>query len=115
MLAGCVPWPEEVSRRYRELGYWEGISLVEMLRRSAAQRPDKIALVDGERRCSYAELIRESERTAAGLYALGLRPLDRVIFQLGNGLEFMFAFLALMRIGAIPVMALPAHRRFEVG
>jgi 2,3-dihydroxybenzoate-AMP ligase len=115
MLAGCVPWPEEFSRRYRELGYWEGISLFEMLRRPAARAPDKMALVDGARRCSYAELIRESERLAAGLHGLGLRPLDRVIFQFGNGLEFMFAFLALLRIGAIPVMALPAHRRIEVG
>ena len=114
MLAGCVPWPEEFARRYRELGYWEGISLVEMLRRSAARSPGKTALVDGERRCSYAELMREAERTAAGLHALGLRPLDRVIFQLGNGLDFVFAFVALLRIGAIPVMALPAHRRHEV-
>jgi 2,3-dihydroxybenzoate-AMP ligase len=114
MLAGCVPWPEEVACRYRELGYWEGISLFEMLRRSAARTPDKIALVDGGRRCSYAEMIRESECLAAGLQELGLRPLDRVIFQLGNGLEFMFAFLALLRIGVIPVMALPAHRRVEV-
>jgi len=115
MLAGCVPWPEEFSRRYHQLGYWEGISLFEMLRRSAARTPDKTALVDGECRCSYAELIRESEHLAAGLHGLGLRPLDRVIFQLGNGLDFMFAFLALLRIGVIPVMALPAHRRIEVG
>ena len=115
MLTGCVPWPEEFSRRYRELGFWEGISLFEMLRRSAETTPDKIALIDGEHRCSYAGLIRESERLAAGLHGMGLRPLDRVIFQFGNGLEFVFAFLGLLRAGVIPVMALPAHRRVEVG
>ncbi len=115
MLAGCVPWPDAFARRYRERGYWAGISLFEMLRRSAARAPGKTALVDGERRCSYAELVCRSEELAAGLHQLGLRPLERVIFQFGNGLEFMLAFFALLRIGVIPVMALPAHRRAEIG
>ncbi len=115
MLSGCVPWPEEFARRYRERGYWRGISLFEMLRQSAARAPGKTALIDGERRLSYAELVGESEDLAAGLYALGLRPLERVIFQFSNGLELMVAFFALLRIGVIPVMALPAHRRSEIG
>ena len=115
MLPGCVPWPDEYARRYREQGYWRGISLFEMLRQSAARTPGKTALIDGERRLSYAELINESEDLAAGLYALGLRPLERVIFQFSNGLELMVAFLALLRVGVIPVMALPAHRRGEIG
>ena len=115
MLAGCVPWPEAFARRYRERGYWRGISLFEMLRQSAARTPGKTALIDGERRLSYAQLVSESEALAAGLHALGLRPLERVIFQFSNGLELMVAFFALLRAGVIPVMALPAHRRNEIG
>ena len=115
MLAGCVPWPEAFARRYRERGYWRGISLFEMLRQSAARTPGKTALIDGERRLSYAQLVSESEDLAAGLHALGLRPLERVIFQFSNGLELMVAFFALLRAGVIPVMALPAHRRNEIG
>jgi 2,3-dihydroxybenzoate-AMP ligase len=115
VLPGCVPWPEAFARRYRERGYWRGISLFEMLRQSAARAPGKIALIDGERRLSYAQLVSESEDLAAGLHALGLRPLDRVIFQFSNGLELMLAFFALLRAGVIPVMALPAHRREEIG
>lgn len=115
MLAGCVPWPEEFARRYRERGYWRGISLFEMLRQSAARTPGKTALIDGERRLSYAELASRSEELALGLRALGLRPLERVIFQFGNGLELVLAFFALMRSGVIPVMALPAHREGEIG
>ena len=57
MLPGCVPWPEEFARRYRERGYWRGISLFEMLRQSAARTPGKTALIDGERHLSYAELV----------------------------------------------------------
>ncbi len=115
MLPGCVPWPEAYARRYRECGYWRGISLFEMLRQSAARAPEKTALIDGERRLSYAQLVSESEHLAAGLYALGLRPLERVIFQFSNGLELMVALFALLRAGVIPVMALPAHRRSEIG
>ena len=115
MLAGCVPWPEAFARRYRELGYWQGISLFEMLRRSAARAPQKIALIDGERRLSYAELVCAAEDLASGMHALGLRPLERVIFQFANGLELMVALFALLRAGVIPIMALPAHRRSEIG
>lgn len=115
MLPGCVPWPDAFARRYRERGYWRGISLFEMLRQSAARTPGKTALIDGERRLSYAELVSESEDLAAGLHSLGLRPLERVIFQFTNGLELMVAFFALLRSGVIPVMALPAHRRSEIG
>ena len=114
MLAGCTPWPEEFARRYRERGYWEGITLFEMLARAAAAAPDRIALVDGERRASYRELVEQAGRLAAGLWQLGLRPTERVLFQLGNGLDFVVAFFALLRIGVIPVMVLPAHRRGEL-
>jgi 2,3-dihydroxybenzoate-AMP ligase len=115
VLPGCVPWPEEFARRYRERGYWQGISLFEMLRQSAARTLGKTALIDGERRLSYAELVSQSEDLAAGLVALGLRPLERVIFQFSNGLELVIAFFALLRAGVIPVMALPAHRGGEIG
>jgi non-ribosomal peptide synthetase component E (peptide arylation enzyme) len=42
------------------------------------------------------------------------RPLDRVVFQLSNGVALVEAFFALARIGAIPVLALPAHRKSEI-
>ena len=44
----------------------------------------------------------------------GLRPLERVVLQLHNMPEFVYAFFALIRAGCIPVMALRAHRHTEV-
>ena len=114
MLAGCTPWPEEFARRYRAQGYWEDITLDEMLRRSAQRRPDAIAIVDGARSATYAQLVERVDRLAANLSDLGLRSRERVVFQLGNSIELVYAFFALMRIGVIPVMALPAHRLTEV-
>src|SRR3990172_3220255 len=114
MLKGCTPWPAEFARRYRDAGYWEGVSLWGMLQRAIGRWPDRIALVHGPRRLSYAELGAASTALAVQLLQQGLRPLDRAVVQLPNGIEFVVAFLALVRIGVIPVMALPAHRRVEI-
>ena len=114
MLEGCVQWPAEYARRYREQGYWGNATLFDMLARAAKAHPDKIAVVDGSGRRTYAELLRNVEALATGLHSIGLRPLDRVVFQLNNGVALVEAFFALARIGAIPVMALPAHRKSEI-
>jgi 2,3-dihydroxybenzoate-AMP ligase len=114
MLEGCVPWPESLAARYRAEGVWEGLTIFEMVERTATRVPEKTAVVHDGRRVSYAELVAKSARLADGLFRLGIQPLDRVVMQLPNGLEFVFVYLALCRIGAIPVMALRAHRHAEV-
>ena len=114
MLKGFVPWPEERARVYRAKGYWEGLSIFDMVSRTAARHPDKTAVVYGERRISYREVVATSERLAARLASSGLKTLDRVVMQLPNTADFVFAYLALTRIGAIPVMALRTHRHSEV-
>ncbi|MBN9459905.1 MAG: AMP-binding protein [Burkholderiales bacterium] len=115
MLAGCTPWPAEDAARWRRLGLWEDITLWQMLEHTARRVPERIALVHGERRIAYGELLERSELLARRLVAAGLRPLDRVVMQLPNTPEFVFTFFALVRIGVIPVMALPAHRHNELG
>lgn len=114
MLEHCTPWPEELACRYRRQGYWANNTLHGMLASSIRAAPERTALVQGERRLSYAHLGQAIDRSAGRLLDLGLRPLDRVVFQLPNSLEFVIAFFALLRIGVIPVLALPAHRREEI-
>jgi 2,3-dihydroxybenzoate---[aryl-carrier protein] ligase len=114
MLAQCTGWPEEIARRYRQQGYWANITLHDMLSASIRAAPTRTALVHGGRRMTYAQLGAAIERLAGRLLDLGLRPLDRVVFQLPNSIDFMIAFFALLRIGVIPVLALPAHRREEI-
>jgi 2,3-dihydroxybenzoate-AMP ligase len=115
MLAGCTPWPEDVARKYRELGYWQGITLTDMLARSIRRAPYKSALVHGAERIGYRELGETIDRLACGFVDSGIRPLDRVVVQLPNIPEFIYTYFALARIGAIPVTALRAHRHTEVG
>ena len=114
MLEGCVPWPADFARLYRARGWWEGVTIPEMLARSAARHAEKTALVAGDRRLSYRDLVEISDRLACGFIAAGIRPLDRVVVQLPNGPDFVHTYLALTRIGAVPVMALRAHRHTEI-
>lgn len=115
MLAGCPTWPEEFAARYRQEGCWQGETFGTMLRRRAAQYGDRIAIVSGDRRVSYAELDEQADRLAAGFYRLGIRAQDRVIVQLPNIPQFFEVIFALFRIGALPVFSLPVHRKNEIG
>lgn len=114
MLEGFTPWAPETAARYVADGYWENRSVTDMVYASAARSPDKIALIQGQTQISYRSLRERVDALACGLLQSGLRAQDRVVMQLPNVLEFVFAYLALTRIGAIPVMALRAHRYSEI-
>ncbi|MCI0755860.1 (2,3-dihydroxybenzoyl)adenylate synthase [Teichococcus vastitatis] len=107
-------WPEDVARRYREKGYWTGETFSGFLRRKAVERPDAEAIIDRERRWTYAELLARAEAAAAGFLRAGLRPGDRVVVQLPNIAEFFAAVFGLFRAGMVPLYALPAHRITEI-
>jgi benzoate-CoA ligase family protein len=57
--------------------------------------------VGGQR--TYAQLLDEVQRTAAGLRELGLQPEQRLVMVMADGPDFVAVYLAAMRIGAIPV------------
>jgi 2,3-dihydroxybenzoate-AMP ligase len=85
-----------------------------MLRGWADAYAERIALVAGDRRWSYLQLDTQVDCLAAGLLQRGIRPGDHVIVQLPNVPELITVLFALFRIEALPVMALPAHRRSEI-
>ncbi|NMH98306.1 AMP-binding protein [Pseudonocardia acidicola] len=112
---GTVPWPEEDADRFVAAGYWAGRPLGALLREVADRTPDALALVDGPFRSTYAELADRADAAASRLLDLGLTRGDRIVVQLANGWEFVVLTLACLRAGIVPVMALPAHRRAELG
>lgn len=114
MLEGCVPWPDELAARYRREGYWRGEALGDLLRPWARTDPGRTALIAPGRRWTYGELDGRADRLAAGLLGLGVRGGDRVVVHLPNGADFVVLCIALFRLGALPVLALPSHRRVEI-
>jgi 2,3-dihydroxybenzoate-AMP ligase len=114
MLEGFVPFPDDYARRYRERGYWLDRSLAQEFADVFARFAERTALIDGERRYTYAELDRVTDNLALNLLELGLRPLDRVVPVLPNVAEFVILYFALQKIGAIPIAALVTHRYAEI-
>ncbi|WP_028921735.1 (2,3-dihydroxybenzoyl)adenylate synthase [Pseudonocardia acaciae] len=109
-----MTWPEELAERYRREGYWRGLTLGEAFRDWARARPAATALVAGARRWTYAELDHAADRMAAGLAARGIEPGDRIVVHLPNTAEFVLVLLGAVRLGALPILALPAHRSAEI-
>ncbi|MBO2450691.1 AMP-binding protein [Actinomadura barringtoniae] len=110
MMDGFTAWPVDLQARYVSEGYWTDRVLGDVLNGA----PDALALVAGPDRLTYADLDRLADRAAAGLLRLGIKQGDRVVVQLPNTASFVVTFLALVRIGAAPVLALPAHRESEI-
>src|SRR3954454_10569294 len=79
-----------------------------LVTRHARATPDKRAItaldLDGSvRTLSYAQLDDAVQRFAAALLAAGVRPEERLLLCMGDTPELLTAFLAGLRIGAVPV------------
>ena len=116
MLEGFVPYPDEFVDRYRSRGLWLDRPLWELFAQKFQAFADRPAVVYAGTTLTYHELEERSVGLARALAAeLGIRALDRVVLQLPNIPELILAYFALQRLGAIPIMALPAHREREIG
>ena len=74
-----------------------------LLARAAAERPDYVYLRQGLQEITCAELAARVERAATGLAALGVRPGDHVAVMMGHHIDHVITFFAIMRVGAVLV------------
>jgi 2,3-dihydroxybenzoate-AMP ligase len=114
-LEGCVGWPREVAKSYRESGFWTGETLGDFLEGRAQLYRHRVAVVDERSSRTYFELNKRASVLAQAFQSRGIQKHDRVIIQLSNCVEWFEVCFSLFRIGAIPVVAQPAHREFEIG
>lgn len=86
-------------------------TLGEVLQRTAQQSTKGGILYiqsDGfEKVQSYQSLVRDAERIMGGLRKLGLKPQDKVIFQLSQNFDIISAFWGCIFGGFIPVIIAP--------
>lgn len=88
----------------------------QVLADAAARNPGGDALVSrhqGIRLC-YRELLENAERTARGLWGMGIRPGDRVGIWACNCVEWVYLQLATALTGAVLVNVNPAYRAHEL-
>jgi len=70
------------------------------LRAGAGDRP---AVVCGPDTLTYTALAEETRRVAAGFRVAGVRPEERVMLCMADGVELLSGILAAMYLGAVPV------------
>lgn len=88
----------------------ERASIGAVLAQRAARDPDRPYLMCDGAVLTYGAVDEQAARIDAGLRALGVAPGDRVCLMLPNGIQFVLAWLAVVRSGAIAVPINTAYR-----
>ncbi|MBI4333752.1 MAG: AMP-binding protein [Chloroflexi bacterium] len=114
IVKGWYPFSREEIKQYVSRGIWRNLTFGDILDRNVANIPDKPAVIDDTRSVTWLELAQKADRLALHFKRLGLEYGDFVVMITPNVVEFYFLLFGLARIGVIPVMGLPRHRRKEV-
>jgi long-chain acyl-CoA synthetase len=90
------------------------MSVFGMLEASARRFPDKPAIAWFGKRMSYRKLLAAVERCSAFLAGLGVVKGDRVALVMPNCPQYVIAYYAAMRLGAIAVGNNPVYTKREM-
>jgi len=91
-------------------------SLWGLLDQRCRQSPDAVFSVDEhERTLTFGDYRAAVEKTAAGLYALGIREGTAVTWSLPTGFDAFVVAGALIRLGALQNPVIPIYRKREFG
>jgi acyl-CoA synthetase (AMP-forming)/AMP-acid ligase II len=90
-------------------------TLSSVLRDTTSKFPNRPAILDpGGRRLTYAELDQEASRLARGLLDLGVGKGDKVGLWMPNNPEWVVAYFAIARVGAVVVPMNTRYKTHEV-
>lgn len=101
-------------KKYQDIEGWNKSTIADSMLEWCSKFGNSICVIADGKRITYAEMGHLIYLTAVGLTNMGIRPKDNVILQLPNGINFFLCYFGLLKIGAIPIMALPAHRINEI-
>ena len=115
------PWLQHYEAHVPSRVEAPGMTLRDLLPRAAGKYPERTALVMAMAAAgrlftysvSYRRLEREVDRFAASLQDLGVQAGDRVALYLPNCPQFVIAYLAAIRAGAIVVPFNPLYSARE--
>ncbi|MEZ5177852.1 MAG: AMP-binding protein [Acidimicrobiales bacterium] len=80
-----------------------GFNIADLFERAVDAVPDRLALVCGDRRLTYAEFEEEANRLANHLLAEGFGHGDHVGIYGQNSAEWLVAMVAIFKIRAVPI------------
>ena len=93
---------------------YEEYPLSQLIKRTAARIPDKVAIIDGDNEYTFRQIDEHSDRFASALAGLGVSKGDRVGILAPNCAEFEIAFYGIVKIGAVVSTINSGYREFEI-
>ncbi len=112
-ITAKTPWEPWMGEVPMHLDYFQG-SMFEAVKKIAEQYPENTAFTFMGTPTLYPEMIRQIERCARALKALGIREGDKVTIAMPNCPQAIFLFYGVNRIGAIANMIHPLSAEKEI-
>ncbi|HET7856372.1 MAG TPA: AMP-binding protein [Gaiellaceae bacterium] len=113
MIVDSKPWLRFYGDVPETLDYPE-ITLYEAVARSAAKRPDAVAIDFLDATLTYRELVEAIDRCAAALAALGVEAEERITISTPTCPQGVIAFYAAAKLGAVASMIHPLSTPSEI-
>lgn len=113
-IEGFTEYAKEDREKYNERRWWLGMTWGDLFDKATDIYPDKIGLVDGVGQWTYRELREKVDRLAISLMKRGIKPKEWVLLQFPNWHEYVIAFFAMQKIGALTLLLIPRHNQSEI-
>lgn len=112
-ITASMPWAPYVGDVPLHLDYFHG-SMFEKVKEIAQQHPNLVAFDFMGSSTTYRTMIRETERCAKALKAIGVKENDKVTIALPNCPQAIYLFYAVNLVGAIANMIHPLSAEKEI-
>lgn len=111
----AVRWNSDRAAAAVRSGAWKNVTVATAAAELLARAPERLLVIEGERRFTVREIHAAAERLARALLRRGLVPGDTITFQLPNWHEAMIVSLAAAMAGLVLNPITPIYRDAEVG
>jgi long-chain acyl-CoA synthetase len=108
------PWLNSYDEGVPKSIDYPEIPLYEFLSEAAKKYPESACTIFKGAQISYPEMEEITDRLAAGLASIGVKKGDRVGIFMPNTPQFMMAFFAVLKLGAIVVAVNPLYSPREI-
>ena len=112
-ITAKTPWAPFMGEVPMHLDYFEG-SMFQAVEKIARQYPENVAFDFMGKSTTYPEMIREIERCARALKAIGVKENDKVTIAMPNCPQAIYMFYAVNLVGAIGNMIHPLSAEKEI-
>jgi long-chain acyl-CoA synthetase len=108
------PWLKHYDEGVPKTIEYPKITLFDLLEEAAQKYPNSSCTIFKGARISYKEMSEITNRLAAGLADLGIKKGDRVGIFMPNTPQFVMAYFAIMKLGAVVVATNPLYSPREI-